>query len=62
MTFRHFGWAKMANRQNALPNNVIKQMKARAAWKQKKFEPVGHYVASEQKKSLRPRNDEKHTC
>ena len=33
-TFRHFWWAHMGNRQTAPQDDVIKQMKPRAAWRQ----------------------------
>jgi len=51
----------MANRRSGPHNDVIKQIKARAAWKQKESEPLGHCVACVPKRSLWPRNYEKDT-
>jgi len=36
-------------------------MKARAGWRQRESEPLGHCTASDTKRSLRQRNDEKRT-
>jgi hypothetical protein len=44
-TFRHFQLADMPNRLSGRLNDVIKGMKARAAWRQKEFEPFGHCSA-----------------
>jgi len=60
-TFRHFQRANMANQQSAPHNDIIKQMKARAAWKQRECEPLGHCAACDPKRSLQPSNDEKRT-
>jgi hypothetical protein len=40
-TFRHFRQADTANQQSSQPNDVIKRMKARAAWCQRESEPWG---------------------
>jgi len=60
-TFRHSGRANMPNQQSSPLNDVIKWMKARAAWKQREFEPLGHCVACDPKISLWLRNDMKRT-
>ena len=60
-TFRHFWWANIVNRQSTPHNDVIKRMKARAAWTQGMSEPWGHCTTCNPKRSLRPRNDEKRT-
>jgi len=58
-TFRHFRRADTANRQRGLPNDVIEQMKARAAWRQQESEPLGHCVACDPKRTLWQRNNKK---
>ena len=51
----------MVNRQSTPHNDVIKRMKARAAWMQRECEPLGQCTACDPKRSLRPRNDAKRT-
>ena len=60
-TFRRFWQADTGNRQSSLPNHIIKWMWAKAACRQSEFNPLGHYVPWDPKRSLRQRNDEKHT-
>jgi len=60
-TFHHFRQAYTANQQSGPHNDIIKQMKARVAWKQNESEPLGHCANYDLKRSLRPRNDEKCT-
>jgi len=58
-TYHHFRQAIMANRHSCPPNDVIKRMKARAAWKQTESEPMGHCATCDANRSLWPRNNEK---
>jgi len=44
-TFCHFKQADTANQQSVQPNDIIKVMKAKAAWRQKESEPWGHCAA-----------------
>jgi len=57
-SFRHSRWANMENWQSISPNEVIKRMKARAAWRQTESGSLECYVACDPKRSLRPRNVE----
>ena len=50
-TFRHLLPADMANRQSVQPNDIIKWMKARAAWRQKESERWGHCAAWDPKEA-----------
>jgi len=59
--FRHFWQANAANRQSIPHNDIIKWMQARAAWRQKEFEPLEHCTACDAKRSLRRRNHNKPT-
>jgi len=47
--------------KSGLPNDVIKQMTARAAWRQRESEPLGHCAAWDPKRSLRRISDKKRT-
>jgi hypothetical protein len=51
----------MANRKCSAPNDVIERMQATAAWRHKESKTMGHCVASDPRRSLRLRNDEKRT-
>jgi len=51
-TFRNFRQADTANRQSSPPNDVIKRMKARAAWRRKESELLGHFAVWDPKKKL----------
>jgi len=50
-TIRLFRRANMANQQSGPPNNIIKQMKAGAAWKQKESKPLGHCAVCDPKEA-----------
>jgi len=60
-TFHHFRLANTATWKCVLHDDIINQMRARAASKQKEHEPLGHCAACDPKRSLRQRNDEKRT-
>jgi len=60
-TLCRFRWGNPANQQCIQHDHVIKWMKAKAAWKQKEFEPFGHCAASDAKRRLRQRKDWKCT-
>lgn len=51
----------MESWQSVPHDNVIKQMKARAAQKHKESECLGNSAACNSQRSLQQRNDEKHT-
>jgi len=61
-TFDLYWQANTANLQSAPHDNVIIWMKAGAAWQQKGSGPMEHCTACDVKRSLRRRNNEKHTC
>jgi hypothetical protein len=48
----HFRRINMANQQTGPPNNIIKRMKATAAWKQKESEPLGYCAACDPNRSF----------
>jgi len=60
-TFRQFQWANMANRPSGPHDNIMKQIQARAIWKQKEFKPLGYCTACDPKRSLQPRYNQKCT-
>jgi len=60
-TFHHLQLASSANQAIDPHDNIIKQMKARAAWKLNKSEPKVHCVACNPKTSLRQSEDKKRT-
>ena len=60
-TFRRFRRANTVSWEGGPHDNVIKQMKAEVAWKQKGFERCGHCAVCDPNVSLRSKNDEKRT-
>jgi len=58
-TFPHIQQAYTANRRSVPHHNVIKRRMARVAAKQKEFEPLGHCVVCDPKRSVWPRNNMK---
>jgi len=60
-TFHHFRRAHKANRRRNPYDDIIKQIKAKVAWRQKGSEHWEHCAAHDLKRSFRPRNNGKHT-